>query len=74
MAEINSKPLPCTALINARQAAAYLGCSVQWLAVLRMQGRGPAYHKAGSWVRYRVSDLDAWVAQHRVATATESAA
>lgn len=66
--------LPKTALIGSRQAAAYLGCSAQWLAVLRMRNAGPAYIKHGTWVRYRVSDLDAWTARHRVATVSENAA
>jgi hypothetical protein len=61
-----SSQLPPSALINPRDAAVYLGCSRQWLAVLRMKGTGPAYHKHGSWVRYRVADLDAWVERHRV--------
>lgn len=66
--------LPKTALIDSRRAAAYLGCSAQWLAVLRMRQAGPAYIKHGTWVRYRVSDLDAWTEQHRVRSAAESAA
>lgn len=66
--------LPKTALLGSRQAAAYLGCSAQWLAVLRMRRTGPAYIKHGAWVRYRVSDLNAWTEQHRVATGTENVA
>ena len=57
-----------TALVDSRQAASYLGCSRQWLAILRMQHAGPAYIKHGSWVRYRIADLDTWVNRHRVAT------
>lgn len=56
------------ALLDSRQAAQYLGCSRQWLAILRMQQAGPAYIKHGSWVRYRVADLDAWVNRKRVPT------
>jgi hypothetical protein len=66
MAEINSKTRPCTALINARQAAVYLCCSAQYLAVLRMRRAGPAYIKHGAWIRYRIADLDAWTDRHRV--------
>jgi hypothetical protein len=66
--------LPDRALVSSRQAAAYLGCSAQWLAVLRMRGAGPAYIKCGSWVRYRVTDLDAWTERHRVMSASEDAA
>lgn len=70
----NIHSLPKTALIGSRQAAFYLGCSAQWLAVLRMRQAGPAYIKHGTWVRYRVSDLDAWTERHRVATVAENAA
>ena len=66
--------LPKTALIGSRQAAGYLGCSAQWLAVLRMRRAGPAYIKHGGWIRYRVSDLDTWTEQHRVASTRDTAA
>jgi hypothetical protein len=66
--------LPKTALIGSRQAASYLGCSPQWLAVLRMRRAGPDYVKHGSWVRYRVSDLDAWTERHRISTDSGKAA
>jgi hypothetical protein len=56
--------LPKGELIASRQAAAYLGCSAQWLATLRMRHAGPDYVKHGTWVRYRVSDLDAWTERH----------
>ena len=61
-----------SSLIPPKLAARYLQCSQQWLAVLRMQGRGPAYHKHGSWVRYRVSDLNAWANIYRIATADDT--
>jgi hypothetical protein len=54
------------ALVAPKQAASYLRCSVQWLAVMRMHGRGPSYIKHGGWVRYRVSELDAWTERHRI--------
>jgi hypothetical protein len=71
---LNLHVLPKSALIGSRQAASYLGCSAQWLAVLRMRHAGPAYIKHGAWIRYRVSDLDAWTELHRVATGSEVAA
>jgi hypothetical protein len=70
----NLHTLPKTALIDSRHAAIYLGCSAQWLAVLRMRQTGPAYIKHGAWVRYRVSDLDAWAEHHRVRSPAETAA
>ncbi len=63
--------LPKSALIGSRQAAAYLGCSAQWLAVLRMRHAGPAYIKHGAWIRYRVGDLDGWTEKLRVDTRSE---
>jgi hypothetical protein len=70
----NLHTLPKSALLGGRQAAAYLGCSAQWLAVLRMRHAGPAYIKHGAWIRYRVADLDSWTDLHRVATGKENAA
>lgn len=74
MANMNSGRLPPSALIDSRQASAYLGCSTQWLAVLRMRHAGPSYIKHGSWIRYRVSDLDAWTERHRVTTGSKAIA
>jgi hypothetical protein len=65
--------LPQSAIVDSRRAAAYLGCSRQWLAILRMRQAGPAYLKHGSWVRYRIIDLDSWAARHRVDAASEAA-
>jgi hypothetical protein len=70
----NLHALPKTSLIGSRQAAAYLSCSAQWLAVLRMRHAGPPYIKHGAWIRYRVSDLDGWTERHRVAIGSEEAA
>jgi hypothetical protein len=52
-------------LLNPRQAAGYLHCSVAWLAKMRMVNAGPAFIKCGLWVRYRASDLDQWVEVNR---------
>lgn len=47
-------------------AAEYLGLQPQTLRLWRSQRRGPAYIKLGTGrfarVRYRVQDLDAWLA------------
>lgn len=40
------------------EAAAYLRISPQTLRRWRSVGRGPAYHKIGGAVRYRLADLD----------------
>jgi hypothetical protein len=67
-AHTNPHELPDSALINPRQAATWLGCSINWLAQMRMHGAGPSYIKHGAYVRYRVADLDAWAERHRVET------
>ena len=51
-------------LLNTEEAAKYLGCTLDYLARLRMKRQGPAFFKHGSLVRYRRSALDAWVASH----------
>lgn len=36
--------------------------TVQHLASMRFEGRGPRFHKIGAAVRYRQSDVDEWLA------------
>ena len=55
--------LPSSALLTCRQSAAYLGTSTGVLANWRSMRRGPRYHGAGDFVRYRRADLDEWIAQ-----------
>ena len=54
-----------SALLTRREAAARLGLSVSWLAKAAMSGGGPRFIKLGksrqAHVRYRVSDIDAWI-------------
>lgn len=52
-------------LLNQAEAAEYLGKSANWLAKSRLgHWPGPPYVKIGRNVRYRLSDLEAWVAAH----------
>lgn len=57
-------PLPSDpgALLNTQQAANRLSLTVHALERWRVKGGGPPYAKLGSAVRYRVADLDAWIA------------
>ena len=48
-------------LLTAKQAARYLSISTKWLANQRWQGTGPRFLKVGGAVRYRQSDLDAYL-------------
>lgn len=48
-------------LLNPTEAATYLGLAVHTLRVWRTRGEGPTYIKVGAAVRYRRTDLDAWL-------------
>lgn len=48
--------------------AEHLGLSVQALALMRHEGTGPAYVKLGRRVRYRMSDVEAWLDANTVTT------
>jgi predicted DNA-binding transcriptional regulator AlpA len=55
-------------LLKARDAAAYLGFTENWLAKMRVFGNGPVYLRMGArQIRYRRADLDEWATanQHR---------
>ena len=56
--------LDAQALLPPRHAARYLGLSESTLAKLRSRharDRGPRYSKLGGSIRYRKTDLDAWI-------------
>jgi predicted DNA-binding transcriptional regulator AlpA len=55
-------------LIDEREAAGTLGCSVALLRKWRLFGDGPAYVKIGRLVRYQQADIDAFLESHRVTT------
>jgi len=44
-------------LVGELEAAQILGLSVKTLRRWRFAGRGPAFHKIGACVRYRLADL-----------------
>src|SRR3712207_676698 len=57
---------PETALgsvLTLSQLATQLGVSAQTLYDLRSQGRGPRGFRVGRELRFRVSEVDAWLAQ-----------
>jgi predicted DNA-binding transcriptional regulator AlpA len=49
-------------LLNTAQAAERIGMSVSWLNHARQTGEGPVFLKIGVNVKYRVEDVDAWLA------------
>lgn len=48
-------------LLKPAEVAAYLGTSVGSLAQQRYRGQGPRFIKTGKLVRYRRSDIAAWL-------------
>lgn len=58
-------------IVDEKTAAAYISMSLSFLRQARCDGQtanrtpGPSYFKIGRAVRYRISDLDAWLEQHR---------
>jgi excisionase family DNA binding protein len=59
---------PLEPLLSTDQVAEYLGIAVNTLEKWRVQGKGPAYHKLGVFIRYRKSDVDAWIDRQRINT------
>ena len=59
-------------LLTRNQAAEYLGIRPQTLAAWALTGRyNLPMVKVGRWVRYRKSDLDAWLESRTVNCASE---
>ena len=54
-----------TPLLSVDKAASYLGLSATYLNKLRVIGGGPAFHKVGVRVLYRLSDLEDWLSDKR---------
>jgi excisionase family DNA binding protein len=50
-------------VVTLSQLAAQLGVRVQTLYDLRSQGRGPRGFRVGRELRFRVSEVDAWLEQ-----------
>ena len=57
--------------LNEKEAALYVGMSVSFLRIARMEGdrknrtAGPSYVKIGRSVRYLISDLDSFLEKNR---------
>jgi excisionase family DNA binding protein len=50
-------------VVTMSQLASQLGVSVQTLYDLRSQGRGPRGFRVGRELRFRVSEVDSWLAR-----------
>lgn len=55
-----------SALLNKKEAAAYLGLSKLTLEKWQREKRGPTYYKIGKLVKYKTEDLDAFIEASRV--------
>jgi len=62
---------PAPALLNERQAAAFLNLSHRTLQSWRHRGGGPLFTKIGAAVRYRPADLEAWLRQQTRASTSD---
>ena len=60
-----------TPLLTTQAAAELLCLDPDTLAGLRVRGTGPRYIKMGHSVRYRVEDLQSWVASKTVSSTSE---
>lgn len=58
-------------LLDASEAAEWLGLSTSTLAKMRLTGSGPVYSKLGRRVVYLRQDLADWVAAHRCRSTSE---
>jgi len=54
-------------LLTSEETARILGVKPQSLAIWRMHGVNLPYVRVGRLVRYRRSDIDAWIAAQTVA-------
>ena len=59
-------------LLYETHAAKLLAVSPAWLQRKRWEGDGPAYIRHGRAIRYEHSEIEAWIASHRVAPVGES--
>ncbi|WP_164561969.1 helix-turn-helix transcriptional regulator [Nitratidesulfovibrio vulgaris] len=70
--DLESKEVASTpddgALLDTDGVARRLNISTRTVESMRAKGVGPVYHEIGGLKRYRVEDVDAWLALHRVST------
>lgn len=55
-------------LLTSPELATFLAVSVKTLDKWAYQGTGPSYFKVGNLRRYRLADVDRWLADNRVAS------
>jgi predicted DNA-binding transcriptional regulator AlpA len=58
-------------LLTQRQAAEMLALSERTLERFRVSGLGPKFVRMGKSVRYRLSDVEVWIASRTVGSTSE---
>lgn len=61
------------ASIESNVAAPIIGVEPQTLKAWRRKGIGPPYVRFGNRVRYRVCDIEAWLAAHTITPGSAAA-
>jgi predicted DNA-binding transcriptional regulator AlpA len=61
-----------TELLSEKKVWQRYRLTIPWLRRARREGRGPKYMKLTRMVRYRPSDIEAYLAAHTVETADAS--
>jgi len=65
----NTSPPP---LLSTFDTAEFLGVPRQTLAAWRSRGTGPVFIQIGRHIKYRVDDLDAWIATNTITPKEQS--
>lgn len=60
--------MPDSIVLNERQAANMLGCSVALMRKWRRLGQGPSYRRLGRLIRYTQADIQAFLDAQLVMT------
>jgi hypothetical protein len=63
-----------TGLATSQEVADYCGLAEGSLRRFRIEGRGPRYVKVGGRIRYRWTDVEAWLDEHEQVPRYEAAA
>jgi predicted DNA-binding transcriptional regulator AlpA len=58
-------------LLTQRQAAEMLALSERTLERFRVSGMGPKFVRLGHSIRYRLSDVEAWIASRTVGSTSQ---
>jgi predicted DNA-binding transcriptional regulator AlpA len=72
--QVSTGPGHGNKLLTDVQVAAFLNMSVRSVRNYRLRGGGPAYCKIGALVRYRLSDVEAFVASTLRASTSDQGA